>query len=148
MSDLQGGHVTLAPEASCGCLLLMLFLFLSQTAGTFAPPWRSSSSRCRSASVSCRGAPGGRLSARPVQPEWDGTGGGGRPDLGEGRLREAGGVPVPRRLPPNLRLHLLTHPRPSVSVGGCSVHGQRGSVPAIFLQLPEPLWEYWEHLRA
>lgn len=140
------GHVTFLTCCLCFQTFSIFFLFFSQTAGSSAPPRRRPSPRRRPASVSGRGAPGGRLSPGPVQPERDGPGGGGRPALGEGRLGQAGGVPLPRRLPSDLRLDRLAHPGPRVPVGSGSVPGQRGSVPPVLLQLLEPLWDRRDHL--
>lgn len=136
------GHVTfvtLAFKASLVC---------SDAPGAAAAPRRRSSPRRRPPPLPWRGAPGGRVSPRPLQPQRDGSVGGGGPGLGEGGLCEAGGVPVPRRLSPLLRLHLLAHRGPSVSAGARSVRGRRGGQPPLFPRLLGALWEYRDRQNA
>uniref|UniRef100_A0A3Q3X8R9 Uncharacterized protein n=1 Tax=Mola mola TaxID=94237 RepID=A0A3Q3X8R9_MOLML len=109
-----------------------------QPAGAFTPPRCGSPSRCRPAPFP-RGGPGGGVPPGPVQPERDGSGGGGRRGVGEGGVGEAGGVRLPRRPSSHLRLRLLLrHHGARASVGGGSVRGQHRGFPALLLLLLEP----------
>lgn len=80
-----------------------------------------------------------------LQCQRHGNGRGGRDDLGEGAVPEAGGVGVSRRFPSHLRLCLLRDSGPGLPVGAGSVLGQHRKLPALLLLLLEPSREQTGH---
>ena len=81
------------------------------------------------------------MSSGPVQRQRHGGVGGGRDGLGEGGVREAGRVGVPRRLSSHLWFCFFCDPGASVPMGAGSARGQHRGLPALLLLFLEPSQE-------